>query len=37
MSLLFHFMMMDEEVCEKYVFKFDIRILSRAYLFRHNF
>lgn len=36
MSLLFHFIMMDEEVCEEYVFKFDIRILSHSYLLRHN-
>lgn len=28
--------MMDEEVPEEYVFKFDIRILSHAYLLRHN-
>lgn len=36
MSLLFHFTMMHEEVCEEYVFKFDIRILSNAYLLRHR-
>lgn len=36
MSLLFHFTVMDKEVCEEYVFKFDIRILSYAYLLRHN-
>lgn len=36
MSLIFHFTVMDKEVSEEYVFKFNIKILSHAYFLRHN-